>query len=152
MKHNEPIEFVRRKGIHYVKFSLIPMTTLEERRLINPNSLKILNDGKGQWMISNFVLNSAYRRYTNNRWDQLFRFIVETEVKELWLSYNMQPSILRDISNVKFPCLIKLYIWENNITSLEALQLLDAPFLQELNLGTFWLIKKKMTFTTYVHW
>jgi hypothetical protein len=73
--------------------------------------------------------NPAYRRYTNNRWDQLFRFIIETEVKELWLSYNMQPTILREISNVKFPCLVKLYIWENNITNLETLQLLDAPFL-----------------------
>jgi hypothetical protein len=42
----------------------------------------------------------------------------------------MQPTILREISNVKFPSLIKLYVWENNISSLEALQLLDAPNLQ----------------------
>jgi hypothetical protein len=55
MKHNEPIEFVKRKGIDYVKFSLIPMTSLEEKRLINRNSLKILNDALGQWMISNFL-------------------------------------------------------------------------------------------------
>jgi hypothetical protein len=88
-------------------------------------------------MVSNYLPYLAYRRYTNNRWDQLFRFIVETDVKELWLSYNMQPTILKEISNVRFPSLIKLYIWENNINSLEALQLLDAPNLQELNLCTF---------------
>lgn len=136
----QPVEFVKRKGIDYVKFSLIPMTSLEEKRLINKNSLKILNDPKGQWMVSNFLFYSAYRRYTNNRWDQLFRFIIETEVKELWLSYNMQPTILKEISNVKFPFLIKLYVWENNICSLEPLQLLDAPNLQELNLGIFFVL------------
>jgi hypothetical protein len=58
MKNNEPIEFVKRKGIDYVKFSLIPMTSLEEKRLINRNSLKILNDPKGQWMVSNFLSKS----------------------------------------------------------------------------------------------
>lgn len=55
----------------------------------------------------------------------------------------MQPTILREISNVKFPSLIKLYVWENNINSLEALQFLDAPNLQELNLGTFFIIPEK---------
>jgi hypothetical protein len=69
------------------------------------------------WLVK-LMFNLAYRRYTNNRWDQLFRFIVETEVKELWLSYNMQPNILKEISNVKFPSLQKLYVWENNICSL----------------------------------
>ena len=53
MHPKEPMEFVKRKGIDYVKFSLIPMTSLEEKRLINKNSLKILNDPKGQWMVSN---------------------------------------------------------------------------------------------------
>ena len=54
MQH-QPVEYVKRKGIDYVKFSLIPMTSLEEKRLINKNSLKILNDPKGQWMISKFL-------------------------------------------------------------------------------------------------
>ena len=69
-------------------------------------------------MVSNYSSYLAYRRYNNNRWDQLFRFIVETDVKELWLSYNMQATILKEIVNVRFPSLIKLYVWENNITSL----------------------------------
>ena len=54
MQH-QPVEYAKRKGIDYVKFSLIPMTSLEEKRLINKNSLKILNDPKGQWMISKFL-------------------------------------------------------------------------------------------------
>ncbi len=56
MQQYQPVEFVKRKGIDYVKFSLIPMTSLEEKRLINKNSLKILNDPKGQWMVSNLLL------------------------------------------------------------------------------------------------
>jgi hypothetical protein len=56
MQSQQPVEFVKRKGIDYVKFSLIPMTSLEEKRLINKNSLKILNDPKGQWMVSKFFI------------------------------------------------------------------------------------------------
>ena len=62
MNINEPIEFVKRKGIDYVKFSLIPMTSLEEKRLINKNSLKILNDIKGQWMVSNYFYKLSLQK------------------------------------------------------------------------------------------
>lgn len=38
------------------------MTSLEEKRLINRNSLKILNDPKGQWMVSNFLFKLSLQK------------------------------------------------------------------------------------------
>ena len=45
-------ESMKKKGIDYVRFSVIPMSAIEEKRLLNKYTIKMLNDPNKQWMIS----------------------------------------------------------------------------------------------------
>ena len=67
--------------------------------------------------------------------------IKEWKVSDLWLGWNHHPQIIKDVQEMNFPRLTSLYIYDNDIETVEELNRIWIPQLETLHLSMMSSIK-----------
>jgi hypothetical protein len=52
------------------------------------------------------------------------------------LESNYRSTLLKDIHQIRFPCIIELAVWGNNIVSVEGMLRIDMPHIQKIYLSS----------------